>query len=210
MIKVIIADDHAFVRRGVFEILEDATDMQVLQSVSTGKEFLQALQVQKFDVAVLDISMPEGGGLEILGEAQAINPQMAIIFLSIYPEKQYAQRVIQDGASGYLTKESAPDELVTAIRRAARGERYISSNLAQELASNFLDGPAPNPQEILSSREFQVIRMLGNGHTITEIAASLSLSVKTISTYKSRILEKLELRSTSDIIRYAIKEGIVV
>jgi DNA-binding NarL/FixJ family response regulator len=209
MIKVFVADDHAVVRRGVLQILEEAPDLVAAGEASTGRQVLQQFQENDYDVLVLDISMPDGGGLEVLHQLRSLKPELRILILSMYPEKQYAMRALKAGAAGYLTKESAPDELVLAIRRVARGGRYISQSLAEELAAGLLGETTGAPAESLSDREYQVMRLLAAGKTISEIAADLSLSPKTVSTYRARILDKLNLRNTAEIMRYAFEHGLV-
>jgi two-component system invasion response regulator UvrY len=209
MIQVLIADDHVVVRRGLRQILEEASDIRLTGEASNGKEVLRALHNNWYDVLVLDISMPEITGLDVLPELRKMNPRPKALILSMYPEKQFAIRAIRSGASGYLTKDSAPDELLTAIREVASGRKYITQQLAEILADEiFLDSEKP-AHELLSERENQVLRLLAKGKGISEIASELSLSPKTISTYRKRILEKLHLNNIAEIIRYAIEWGIV-
>jgi two-component system invasion response regulator UvrY len=209
MIKVFVADDHAVVRRGVLQILEEAPDMVSVGEASTGREVLRAMRKHACDVLVLDISMPDGGGLEVLKQLQTLKPHLRVLILSMYPEKQYALRALKAGAAGYLTKESAPDELITAIRQVAEGGRYITQSLAEKLAAELKSDVEKEPHETLSDREYQVMTLLAAGKSATEIAAELSLSVKTVSTYRARVLEKLRLSSTAEIIRFAIERGLV-
>jgi two-component system invasion response regulator UvrY len=205
MIRILVADDHTIVRRGVLQILAEAPDMVVAGEASSGREVLQAVQGQHYDVLLLDIAMPGGSGLEALAELATLKPELRVLILSMYPEKQYAIRALKAGAAGYLTKESAPDELIAAIRSVASGRKYITQSLAEELASELGGQGSGTPHESLSDREYQVMRMIAVGKSITDIAAELSLSVKTISTYRTRILEKLQLGTTAEIIRYAIE-----
>jgi two-component system invasion response regulator UvrY len=209
MIKVFVADDHAVVRRGVLQILEEAPDMVSVGEASTGREVLRAMRKHDCDVLVLDISMPDGGGLEVLKQLQTLKPHLRVLILSMYPEKQYALRALKAGAAGYLTKESAPDELITAIRQVAEGGRYITQSLAEKLAAELKSDVEKEPHETLSDREYQVMTLLAAGKSATEIAAELSLSIKTVSTYRARVLEKLRLSSTAEIIRFAIERGLV-
>jgi DNA-binding NarL/FixJ family response regulator len=204
---VLVADDHAVVRRGLLQILKEAPDMIVAGQASTGREVLRTLRQDDYDVLVLDISMPEGGGLEVLKQIQRLSPDLPVLILSVYPERQYATRALRAGAAGYLNKDSAPDELVAAIRQVARGDKYISSSLATKLIGQLGDGERA-PHEGLSDRELQVMRLLASGKRVTDIAQDLSLSVKTVSTYRGRILTKLSLESTADIIRYALDHGL--
>ncbi len=208
MIKVLIADDHAVVRRGLLEILGDAPDVVPAGEATTGPEVLAALRQDHYDVLVLDIAMPGGGGLEVLQQLRGLDLDLPVLILSVYPEKQFASRAMRAGAAGYLTKEAAPDELVAAIRHAARGETYITGPLAAALAEQAPDGERAS-HEALSDREIWVMRLLASGQTITEIADDLMLSVKTVSTYRVRLLEKLGLETTADIIRYALDHGLV-
>ena len=209
MIRILVADDHAVVRRGVLQILEEAYDMVVTGEASTGREVLQLVQENDYDVILLDIAMPESSGLEILKQLRTFKPELQVLILSMYPEKQYAVRALKAGATGYLTKESAPDELIAAIRKVSLGEKYISLSMAEELATQLGDRTEKAPHEALSDREYQVMRLLATGKTVTEVAAELSLSVKTVSTYRIRVLEKLGLENTAGIIRYALQRGVV-
>jgi two-component system invasion response regulator UvrY len=197
------------VRRGVLQILEDIPDMVAAGEASTGREVLRAVQEHDYDVLVLDIAMPDGGGLEVLKQLQSLKPNLRVLVLSMYPEKQYALRALKAGAAGYLTKESAPEELIAAIRKVARGGKYVTQSLAEKLAVELGDEVEKAPHEALSDREYQVMCLLTSGKTLTEIAADLSLSIKTVSTYRTRILDKLNLKSTADIIRYALEHGLV-
>jgi two-component system invasion response regulator UvrY len=204
VIRVLVADDHAVVRRGVADIVNEAPGMTVAGEASTGRQVLQALAQQDYDVLVLDMEMPEGDGLEVLAQMQARRPAPAVLILSIYPEKQFARRALQAGAAGYLTKQSIPDELVAAIRKIARGGRYITQSLAEVLADQVAAA-----HQALSDREFQVLRLLAAGRTRQQIAAELGLEAKTISTYRQRILHKLGLHSTAEIVRYAVEHNLV-
>ncbi len=209
MIRVFVADDHAVVRRGILQILEEAPDMVAVGEAGTGGEVLQAIRKRDYDVLVLDIAMPDGSGLEVLNQLRTLKPDLRVLILSMYPEKQYALRALKAGAAGYLTKESAPDELIAAIRRVAKGGRYITQSLAEKLAAELGSEVEKEPHEVLSDREYQVMTLLAAGKSVTDIAAGLSLSVKTVSTYRARILGKLGLSSTAEIIRYAIERGLV-
>jgi len=209
MIRVFVADDHAVVRRGLVEILTEASDMIVAGEASTGREVLQAVWKHDYDALVLDISMPDGGGLEVLQQLQTLKPDLRVLILSMYPERQYAVRALKSGAAGYLTKESAPNELLAAIRQVASGGRYITPSLAEKLAAELGGEVEKEPHQTLSDREYQVMILLAAGKSVSEIAEGLSLSVKTISTYRARILEKLGLSSTAEIIRYALARGLV-
>ena len=209
MIKVLVADDHAVVRRGLVQILNEAPDMTVTGEACTGREVLRVIRESDPDALVLDIAMPEGGGLEVLQQLQTLKPDLPVLILSVYSERQYAIRALKAGATGYLTKESAPEELVAAIRRVALGERYVTKSLGAELVAALEGKTEGELHEGLSDREYQVMCLLATGKTVTEAAADLSLSVKTVSTYRGRILKKLNLETTSEIIRYALERGLV-
>ncbi len=205
MIRVLIADDHAIVREGLKQIVAESPDMIVADEAGDGKEALKKALEGDFDVVVLDITMPGINGLDALKQIRNQRPKLPILVLSMHPEEQYAVRVLKAGASGYLTKESAPEELIASIRRVSKGMKYISPSLAERLASelgNDHDGPL---HETLSDREYQVMCMIASGKAPTEIAEELSLSIKTISTYRGRILEKMGMKSNAEIIRYSME-----
>jgi DNA-binding NarL/FixJ family response regulator len=209
MYRILIADDHPIVRRGLRQILEENRSVSNVDEAETGREALEKVKKGKFDMILLDISMPGMSGLETLEEIKRLKPALPVLILSIYPEEEYAVRVLKTGASGYLTKKSAPDELITAIRKLARGERYISPSLAELLATH-LTGETEKPHhESLSNREFQVMRMIASGKSLKEIAGDMSLSPKTISTFRTRILQKLDLKSNAELIQYALKHGLM-
>lgn len=211
MIKVLITDDHPIVRQGLRQILEDDKYQRfgLVEEAVNGKELLDKIHHTDFDVILLDISLPGRSGLELLGEVKKIARATAILILSIYPEEQYAIRAIKLGASGYLNKASAPEELIEAIIKVAEGGRYLTPSLTENITMNFFSEDQKPLYDRLSIRELEVITLLAEGKTLSNIAADLSLSPKTISTYRERILAKLNLKTTSDIIRYAIKEGLV-
>lgn len=209
MIKILIADDHAIVREGLKQIVAETSDMAVADEASTGHEVLDRVRDNDYDVVVLDISMPGGDGLNILKQIKRERPKLSVLILSMHPEKQYAVRVLKAGAAGYLTKESAPDELITAIKRVATGRKYVSSSLAEKLAFDLEHDTMQPLHEILSDREYQVMCMIAGGKRAKEIAEELCLSIKTISTYRSRILEKMDMKNNAELTHYAIKEGLV-
>jgi two-component system invasion response regulator UvrY len=209
MIKILIADDHPVVRKGLREIIEETSDMEVADEASNGQEVLAKVFKKDFDVVLLDISMPGRSGLDILKELKSQLPKLAVLVLSIHPEEQYALQVLKAGASGYLTKKSAPEELVTALRKVSAGGKYVSPSLAEKLASALETGIEKPPHETLSAREYEVMRKIALGKTVTEIARELFLSPKTISTYRSRILEKIGIKNNAELIRYAIKNRLV-
>lgn len=210
MIRILITDDHPIVRRGIRQLLEDDKEERFgnIAEAGNGKELLEKLNSAEFDVILLDISLPGRSGLELLGDIKKLKPAVKVVILSIYPEEQYALRALKMGAAGYLTKASAPDELISAVIKASQGNRYISASLAEKITSNLIEDTDSPLHEKLSVRELEVISLLASGKTMSNIAIELSLSPKTISTYRERILSKLNLKTTSDIIRYAIKEGL--
>jgi DNA-binding NarL/FixJ family response regulator len=206
---VLLADDHAIVRNGLKEILEATGDIVVGAEATNGHEALARARDTEVDVAVVDLSMPGRSGVELIKLIKAERPKLRLLVLSMHSEEQYAVRAVRAGAAGYLTKESAADELVAAIRRIAGGGAYISPETAERLvlASNTgADGP---PHTQLSNREYEVFRALVDGKSVSDIATALNLSVKTISTHKSRILEKMELASQADLVRYAIRHNLI-
>jgi DNA-binding NarL/FixJ family response regulator len=209
MIKVLIADDHAVVRRGLKQILQETPDLIVEAEAATGQEVLDYVRQTPFDVVVLDISMPGKSGLEILKEMKANHHRLPVLILSIHPEEQYAMRVLRAGASGYLTKDSAPEELIKAVRKVAAGGKYITPSIAEKLAWQMEAKDDKPPHERLSDREYQVMQLIASGKTVKTISEELVLSVKTISTYRSRILEKMDLKNNAEITHYAIKNRIV-
>ncbi len=209
MIRVVIADDHAVVRRGLSQIIDETQGMQVVAEAKDGGEAIDRVRDTDLDVLVLDLNMPGRSGFDALNHLQAERPELPVLVLSMHAEDQYAVRVLRAGASGYLSKESAPDELIRAIRRVAGGNRYVSPAVA-ELLLTHLDGDTDTPlHERLSDREFQVMKMLAEGSSVKEIGASLSLSVKTVSTYRSRILEKMNMKSNADLTHYALKNDLI-
>jgi DNA-binding NarL/FixJ family response regulator len=208
-VKIIVVDDHAVVRRGLIQILESMREVNSVSEARSGNELIELLKEDEYDVVVLDISMPGKSGLDVLKEIKAIKQNISVLILSIHPEEQYAVRALKAGASGYITKDSAPEELVTAVKRIMEGRKYISQSLAEKLAGSY-DITSPKlPHEILSDREFEVFKMIASGNTVSNIAESLFLSAKTISTYQSRIYEKTGLKSRSEITLYAIKNGLI-
>jgi len=207
-VKILICDDHAIVREGLKQIINDASDLEVTAEADSGGSAIRQVEDDKFDVVVLDISLPDQSGLDVLKQLKQIQPNLPVLMLSIHPEEFYATRVLRANASGYLTKRSAPSELVTAIRTVAQGRKYITASLAEKLADSF-DGVNQPPHQKLSDREYQVLIELARGNTISEIAENLNLSVNTISTYRSRILEKMNLNNTAELIHYAIRNKLV-
>ena len=208
MIKIVIADDHAIVREGLKRIVSSADGMEVVGEARDGNEVLQRVRDQSFDVLMLDLSMPGRNGMETIKLVRAERPALRILVLSMHQELQYAVRAIRSGASGYLTKESAPDLLVQAIRKIASGGAYISDEVAQQLALQAMPGSAALPHENLTEREFEVMQLLVAGTSVTHIAAKINLSVKTVSTHKSNLMQKLALDNQSELIRYAMRHGL--
>lgn len=209
MIKILIADDHAIVRQGLKQIVDAEPQMTIVGEAQNGNEVLALAKTLPIDVVVLDITMPGKNGLETLKELRRQNPSIAVIVLSMHPKDQYAVRVLRAGAVGYITKESAPEELVQAIRKAYRGEKYISPDVAELLADYIELGSVNEPHKLLSDREYEVFCMIGMGKTATQISDSLFLSVKTISTYRTRILEKTGMTTNAEITRYCIENKLV-
>jgi len=207
MIRILIADDHPLFREGLRHILAGCPDFTVAGEASNGQEVLEKVSNNECDMVLLDIAMPGTPGLEVLKRLKNEKPKLPVLVLSMYPEEQYAVRVIKAGASGYLTKESASEELITAIRRISGGRKYITSSIAERLADD-VEPTAEKPlHDTLSDREFEVYRMIAAGKTTTQIAEELFLSVKTISTYRSRILEKMKMKTNTELMHYAIKHN---
>jgi DNA-binding NarL/FixJ family response regulator len=208
MIKILITDDHPVVRRGIRQILEDEEKIGVIHEAGNAKELFGRLREQKYDVILLDISLPGRSGLDLISQIKKMQPSASVLMLSIHSEEMYAIKALKCGASGYMTKSSAPEELVAAIFKVSKGEKFISSSLADKLADNLLIETEKPLHQLLSAREMEVLNLLASGKTVVQIALDLSLSPKTISTYRERLLEKLKLHTTADLIRYAIIEGI--
>jgi len=210
MIRVLIADDHAILRRGLRQIIAETADLAVVGEAGNSAETLKFVREQACDVVLLDISMPDRNGIETLKLIRKERPRISVLMLSMHPENQYALRALRSGAAGYLNKQSAPMQLVHAVREVARGRKYLTPQVAEELADNLVRGEEQQQDHhALSNREFQTMCLIASGKTATEIAEQLSLSVKTISAYRARILEKLGLRSNAEITHYAIKNGLV-
>jgi DNA-binding NarL/FixJ family response regulator len=208
-IKILIADDHPIVRAGFKQVISDTPDMLVADEAGTGQEVLNYIRKKDYDCVLLDISMPGRSGLEILKDLKSEKPKLPVLILSIYPEEQYAIRALRAGAAGYMTKAGAPHELIAAIRKISEGGKYISESLAEKL-TYYLDGDASRPpHETLSDREYQVMLMIASGKTVTQIAEELCLSVKTISTYRAHILEKMRMKNNAEITLYAVQNKLV-
>jgi DNA-binding NarL/FixJ family response regulator len=209
VIKILIADDHAIIRRGLKQIVSEQTDMTVAGEAGNAREVLDLVGNQEWGVVVLDINMPGQSGLDVLKELRREHPKLPVLVLSVHPEDQYGIRVLKAGAAGYLTKESAPDELVQAIRKVYRGGKYISASLAESLVFALGTKSDRPMHEGLSDREYQILTMIASGKTVSEIGTELSLSVKTISTYRARVLEKMNMRTNAELTHYVIENQLL-
>ena len=207
-IKVIIADDHPLFRRGLKHAFAETPDIEVVGEVETGEELLKKVQGMDLNLALLDISLPGKGGLEILKELREDRPKLPVLMLTVYPEEHYAVRFFKAGASGFITKESSTDQIYHAVRKVAGGGKYASPEITEKLAFDFTKSDRP-AHERLSDREHQVFMMLAEGDSPTEIGKELSLSVKTISTHRSRILDKMEMKKNAELIHYAISQKLI-
>lgn len=210
MIKVLIADDHTLVRKGLKQILLDTRDIERVDEARDGKETINKIGKKDYDLVLLDISLPGRSGIDVLKQLKSLKPRLPVLILSMHPEEQYAVRSLRAGASGYLTKESAPDELIDAIRKVACGGKYITSSLAERLAGEIGPSTVKPLHEALSDREYQVMCMIASGKTVKDIAEELNLSVKTISTHRARILRKMHMDNNAQLTHYAIKHSLVV
>jgi two-component system, NarL family, invasion response regulator UvrY len=209
VIRVLIADDHAVVRRGLRQILEAAPGITVAGEASTAPEVVGLVEERRWDVVVLDLSLPGASGLDLLAEIKRRRPELPVLILTVHSEAQYAVRALRAGASGYLTKESAPEQLVEAVAKINRGGKYVSAALAERLAFSLEKGGDKAPHELLSDREYEVLRLLASGKTVSEVAEGLGLSVKTVSTYRTRILDKMDMRTNAELTHYAIRNRLV-
>jgi DNA-binding NarL/FixJ family response regulator len=207
-IRVLIADDHAIVRQGLRQILSDTPDLTVSGEAENGVQAVQMVRTGEWDVVLMDVSMPDRNGIDALKLIKKEYPRLPVLILSMYPEEQYAIRALKAGAAGYLTKQSAPELLVTAIRQVASGKKYVSPSLAEELANAIGDDSERPPHEKLSDREYQTLCMIASGKTPAEIAEALNLSVKTVSVYRARLLEKMNLRNNAELTHYGLKHGL--
>lgn len=209
MIRVLLADDHAIVRAGLRELLADTGDIAVAGEAANGHEVLAQVRAHDYDVVVLDMTMPGRSGIELIRLIKQEKPRARILVLSMHSEEQYAVRALRAGASGYLTKESAAEQLTAAIRRIAAGGAFVSPETAERLARELRPEPERPPHTRLSDREFEVFRLIASGRSVSEIAAELSLSVKTVSTHKARILQKMGLSNQAELIRYALEHRLL-
>ncbi len=210
MIRILVADDHAVVREGIKQILTGQEDMIVEDEAATGQEVLCKMAEKTYDLVLLDISMPGRSGMEILEEIKVMRPKLPVLILSMHPEEQYAVRMLRAGAAGYLTKGSAPQELISAIQKVSAGGKYVTGSLAEKLAFE-LDARAEKPRhQRLSDREYQVMLMLASGQSVSEVAEELCLSAKTISTYRIRILQKMDMKKNAELTLYAVKNNLIL
>jgi DNA-binding NarL/FixJ family response regulator len=209
LIRVLIADDHAIVRRGVRQILEETSDIEVTGEAASASELWPKVRDGRFDAVVLDVNLPGRSGLELLGDIKRERPELPVLILTVHSEDQYAVRALKAGASGFLTKESAPEKLVDAVRKIAEGRRFITPEVAEKLATSVARGEKGPLHDALSDREFQILKMIASGKTVSEIGRELALSVKTISTHRTRILKKMNLKTNSELTHYAIRNGLV-
>lgn len=209
MVKILLADDHAVVRWGLKQILSEEPDLKVFGQASNARQVMKSVAENDWDIVILDITMPDRSGLEVLKELKKIRPDLPVLVLSIHPEDQYAVRVLKAGASGYMNKETAPEELIKAVRKVVGGGKYVSPYMAEKLAFDMEAGVERPLHETLSDREYQVTCMLASGKTVREIADELYLSEKTVSTYRARIMRKMRMKTNAELIRYAIKNQLV-
>lgn len=207
--RILIVDDHPFVRQGLKAALSKSIEVEVVEEASDGDEAILKARSQKPDLVLLDISLPGKNGLEVLKQLQAEMPQVNVLILSTFPEKQYAVRCFANGARGYLTKKSASDELLLAIRKITQGGKYVSASLADLLADHIGTDPKRLPHERLSDREFQVLCLIGQGQTVSQVAKTLSLSLSTVNTYRGHILEKMKMETTAQLIHYVLENNLV-
>lgn len=210
IIKILVVDDHSIVREGLKQILADSPGMAVAGEASSGQEAIQKIRAGGFDMVVMDISLPDRNGLEVLEQIKVSSPKLPVLILSMHAEEQYATRAFKAGASGYLTKESASEQLIFAIQKVAQGGKYVSPSLAEKLVFELVKDSQKPLHEILSDRELQVLCLFASGKTLTEVSQILCVSVKTISTHRARILEKMGMRNNAELIRYAIQNKLVI
>jgi two-component system invasion response regulator UvrY len=210
LINVLVIDDHALIRKGLRQILDDTADIRVTGEAETGAEAIRVVRENKYDVALLDITLPDKYGIDVLRQIKLQCPNLPVLILSMHPDEQYALRSIKAGAAGYMNKQSAPSQLVTAIRQVASGRKYISGELAEQLANDLTnEKPQDAPHKILSNREYQTLCLMASGKSLSEMADIMSLSAKTVSVYRSRMLEKMQLKNNAEAVRYAINNHLI-
>jgi DNA-binding NarL/FixJ family response regulator len=209
MIRILIADDHPLILKGLKILIDEESDMKIVDIATDGSEALKKLRTNKYDIAVMDISMPKKTGVEILEELKYEKIKTPILILSVYPEEQYAMRLIKTGASGYLTKDTAPEELVTAIRKIVSGGKYISKNLTSKMIEEITEPTHKKPHELLSNREFRVMCLIATGKSLKEIGDELNINIKTVSTYRTRLLEKMKMETNAQLTRYAMENKLI-
>jgi two-component system invasion response regulator UvrY len=209
MLRILVADDHEIVRQGLKQVLNAEGDLEVIGEASNHAEVMQLVRRVACDVLILDIAMPGRNGIDTLKQIRSEQPKLPVLVLSMYPEDQYAFRALKAGASGYLTKQAAADQIVTAIRTISRGRRYITPELAEQLARAFDQDPDTPPHELLSDREFQTLRLIAAGRTLQQIGDALALSPKTVSVYRARVLAKLKMTTNAELTRYALERGLL-
>jgi two-component system, NarL family, invasion response regulator UvrY len=209
MCKILIADDHAIVRTGLKQIISEADDLKVIAEAASGHEALEKVRANQLDLILLDINLPDKNGLEVLKQIKNENPLARVLILSMHAEDQYGLRALKAGASGYLTKESAPEQLIAALRKVSQGGKYITPSLAEQIVCSFESDFTTPSHEQLSDREYEVMCLIASGKTVREIAEQLFLSIKTISTYRTRLLEKMHLKNNSELTNYAIKNNLI-
>jgi two-component system invasion response regulator UvrY len=207
-LRVMLVDDHPIVRRGLRDILADAFAGAIIHEVGSGRDAIASLHSHSWSVMVLDLSLPDASGLDVLKRVRELRPRLPVLILSVHAADQFARRAIAAGASGYLTKDAADSELVTAVSKLARGGKYFGTDVLERVALGLHPDREDRPHERLSDREYQVLRMIGGGKTVSEIATELSLSVKTVSTYRARILEKMKMRTNAELTHYAVRHGL--
>ncbi|HXE94801.1 MAG TPA: response regulator transcription factor [Dongiaceae bacterium] len=207
--RIIIADDHAVFREGLKQVIGTTVDMSVVDEAASGQELLNKIQSNDYDLVVLDISMPGRNGLDVLVELKSLRPKLPVLVLSMHPEEQYALRAFKSGASGYLTKGSSSKELLEALQKISLGKKYVSPSLAEFLVSGFTDSNQQDLLHSLSNREYQVMTLIGSGKTVGKIAVELSLSVKTVSTYRAHILRKLNMKNNAELTRFVIEQNLL-
>lgn len=207
-LRIMLVDDHPIVRRGVRDILVDAFPGATVEEVGSGMDAVSLARANEWDVAILDLTLPDGSGLDVLKRLREVRPAVPVLILSMHAPEQFARRAIMAGASGYLTKDTADAELVIAVTRLLQGDKYFPPEVMQGVVLSMHPDSGDRPHERLSDREYQVLRMIGQGKTVSEIASELTLSVKTVSTYRTRVLEKMSMRTNAELTRYAVEHGL--